>query len=270
MDRLLAAIRKESGNRPFQWTPREGDAFAGLLPAKGMALAIAPHPSDAERAAIFLSRLKDSGWEVRNAICTKGVAGVLDRYVISNGGGKDFNARKSEIRRAEAFASARLFGIGEDCVTFLYDCHCEVGRGDPKKDAEAIEVLLKEVAPDIVSLPSGNDENATHVGVWRAFRGAASARPTGKPLVAFYHEDPKTISMKPDLLVWFDRQGSLFKSKLLIAHDSQQQRRIERSGEGLDDRILQKNFERAQSYRREVADAPDLPFAEAFEIEIFD
>ena len=243
--------------------------FLAHLPRAGTVLALAPHPSDVERSAILLWRLKDRGWTVRGAIATRGVAGVLDRYAKGRGGEGDLARRKAEIRREEARTSARLFGLAEDATTFLYDAHGDVGRGDPADDAAVLAGLLREIGPDVVVLPSGADENRTHAGVYAAFRAAAATKPTGRPLVALYHEDPKTLALTPDLLVWFTRGESLFKSRLLAAHDSQQQRRYERTGEGLDDKVLRCNFERATAYRKAHPDAPKHAFAEAFEIEVF-
>jgi LmbE family N-acetylglucosaminyl deacetylase len=266
-------LAKQKGHAVLRWAPEDEGApgpFVTRLPKKATVLALAPHASDVERAAIFLARLRGRGWTVRAAICTRGTAGVLDRYARGRDGDGDLVRRKTEIRRAEALASARLLGLPDEATVFLYDVHGNVGRGAPETDAEVLASFLAESSPDLVTLPSGNDENDTHVGVVRAFRLAAARRPTGRPLAAFYHEDPKTLAMKPDLLVWFTRADSLFKAKLLAAHDSQQQRRYERTGEGLDDKVLRCNFERASAYRKAHPDAPNHPFAEAYEIEVFE
>ena len=71
------------------------------------------------------------------------------------------------------------------------------------------------------------------------------------------------------MLVWYGREESMEKAALIRCHDSQQQRRLERMGDGLDDRILRNNFERATVSRRLYKDAPDLPFAEAYVFEVF-
>ena len=266
-------LRDLKGKGVFHWAPEQMASdegpFLSRLPRQGTVLALAPHASDVERSAIFLWRLKDRGWTVRGAICTRGTAGVLDRYAKARGGTGDLAQHKAEIRREEARASARLLGLPEDATTFLYDAHGDVGRGAPERDAEILVGVLREIAPDIVVLPSGNDENATHVGVYHALRRAAAMRANDRPLAAFYHEDPKTLALTPDLLVWFTRRESLFKARLLATHDSQQQRRYERTGEGLDDKVLRCNFERASSYRKTHSGAPHHPFAEAFEIEVF-
>jgi LmbE family N-acetylglucosaminyl deacetylase len=273
LDAFAEFLREKIGKEVLHWAPEQMASdegpFLSRLPREGTVLALAPHASDVERSAIFLWRLKDRGWTVRSAICTRGVTGVLDRYAKARGGTGDLARRKAEIRREEAKASAKLMGLTEDATIFLYDAHGDVGRGEPERDARIIAGVLAEIRPDIVVLPSGNDENASHVGVFQALRAAAATRPTGRPLVAFYHEDPKTLGLTPDLLVWFTRRESLFKARLLATHDSQQQRRYERTGEGLDDKVLRCNFERASSFRKTRRDAPEHPFAEAFEIEVF-
>lgn len=269
MQKIISWLQNEQ-NRPFHWLPDRETPFVEALENGGNVLVLSPHPSDAERSAICLKRLMDRNWKISNCVCTQGIAGVLDRYVKENGNQGDDGQIKAMIRRNETLESARLLGLTEDAVEFLWDENGNVGRGDPVADAEIIENLLAAKSPDIVMLPSGNDENQTHRGVYQAFRRAMNSKPTGRPLLVLYHEDPKTIRMDPDLYVWFNRDESRFKSDLLMVHDSQQQRRMERAGEGLDDRILRCNFNRAMDYRKEHPDGPDYTYAEAFEIEVFD
>jgi hypothetical protein len=113
----------------------------------------------------------------------------------------------------------------------------------------------------VLLLPYGDDSNSGHRRTCDMAR--AAARGLGKPLLALYNKDPKSLSFRTDLCSGFDEIRANWKRTLLRFHDCQQSRNIEIRGHGFDDRILNFNRKLAQTL------ALQSPYAEAFQVELF-
>jgi hypothetical protein len=86
----------------------------------------------------------------------------------------------------------------------------------------------------------------------------------GFPGVVLLNRDPKTVSMKTNLLQYFGDEDADWKALLLRCHASQQQRNLRVRGYGLDERILRVN-------RRIASEFPGAGnYAEAFEAKVGD
>ena len=83
------------------------------LTGGGRVLSLAPHPDDPDAVAVTLRLLRDGGWDVYWAILSTSWLGVLDDFVGSD------RAAKAAARVEEQRASARLFGLADDHLTFL-------------------------------------------------------------------------------------------------------------------------------------------------------
>jgi hypothetical protein len=164
-----------------------------------------------------------------------------------------------------------MFGLTRERLTFL-------GIEEKKelnspKNLTRMKNHLESVAPDIVIMPMGNDSNQTHVWVYEVFRKCAKdiTLKKGKPIIALYNEDPKTIKMRHDLFVLFGEESGDWKRKLLRAHASQQHRNIHSRGIGFDERILRMNHLSYGLLRERLSTADvSAKYAEVFEIELFD
>ena len=130
-------------------------------------------------------------------------------------------------------------------------------REDAENEAR-VRGILDRVAPQGVILPHGSDTNADHQRTFRFFD--AWARAQAQPVLGLLCFDPKTISIRLDLVMPFDQPDADWKARLLRCHDSQQQRNLRSRGHGLDERILGVN--------RAIAKGAGLAaeFAEGFEI----
>lgn len=269
MRQFLAEIMRYWNERPFFWDegigPREKRPH---LPTRGRVLLIGPHPDDPECVSITTRLLMQSGCDIHVVIISLSPAGVEDEYVRSRfrGGFGCLQEAKRAIRRREQVASAAQFGLPRDHLVFL---HIEEGPALQCRDNEILlENHLASTAPDIVIMPAGNDPNQTHAWTHRVFRACAPdlAFRRGKPLVALYNEDPKTIRIRRDLFVCFGEESANWKRALLRTHDSQQQRNERLRMKGFDERILDMNHD-SRKHRFEVP--PSAAYAEAFEIELF-
>ncbi len=257
--------------RPFLWVaePVLRDSSTRFpVPGAAKVLALAPHPDDPETSAVALRLLKDAGCEIWYVIVCLSPGGVQDSFVEGHEDGLD--ARKENARKAEQKAAAESFGLSPSHLTFL-----ELPEGDLLDSEEnriRVASHLEWVEPDLVVLPTGKDTNRTHAWVCSTFRSAAPAlaRKRGQPLVAFYNEDPKTLSLRDDLFVLFSEDLAQWKRRLLRFHDSQQQRNLATRGFGFDERIIE--VSRGARGRAPVTSEPtasSAEYAEAFEIEVF-
>lgn len=269
MRQFLSDIKRFWDERPFFWDeradPRERKPH---LPTRGRVLLIGPHPDDPECVAITTRLLMQSGCDIHVAIVGLSPAGVEDEYAGSRSKG-DFSClqeAKRAIRRREQMASAEQFGLPRANLVFL---DMEEGPALHRRNNEILlENHLESRAPDIVIMPAGNDPNQTHAWTYRVFRTCAHnlAVRRGKPLVALYNEDPKTIRIRRDLFVCFGEASAGWKRALLRTHDSQQQRNRRLRRKGFDDRILDRNHD---SRKHLFEGPPSAAYAEAFEIELF-
>jgi LmbE family N-acetylglucosaminyl deacetylase len=213
-----------------------------------------------------------SGCEIWYAIASLSPSGVEEGYGRGREEKRTLSSQewKREIRRREQVRAAASFGLGSGRLAFLNIG--EEGRLDSGENSAKIRGHLEAVAPDVVIMPVGGDQNRTHAWVHRVFRDCAQdlADRWAKPLVAFYNEDPKTVEIRSDLFVVFGEESAAWKGALLRAHDSQQQRNLRTRGTGLDERILRMNHLSWQRLLPSPAHAPSSErYAEVFEIEPF-
>lgn len=273
MEKFVSDLAISWDRRPFVWRDGNPQGANPAPPARAEVLALAPHPDDAESAAVTLRLLRGRGCNIRIAVVTLGPDGVDDEFVHATPEGHGTGGArqaKGGIRRREQLRSAELFGLPGDRLVFL-DHPESVGIDGPEVEA-AVSDHLESAAPDLVILPCGRDSNRTHVrvcGIFRRWAAGAAAR-RRRSLVALYAEDPKTISPRDDLFVCFGEDAEAWKRALLSAHASQQARNLKTRGIGFDERIMAVN--RAAAARLSAPAAASLPacrFAEAFEIEVF-
>lgn len=235
----------------------EPDAVPTLALARRLRLLVlAPHPDDFDAIGVTLRFLAAKGHPLAVGVTRTG-SGVQDSYAPAATA-----AAKADLREAEQRNSLRFFGLPARSLTFL-DLDRDNGEQplDTPPNRDRIAAVLAREAPDIVFLPHGNDTNRGHRVMDSLFRQAA--RHWGRALCAWRNRDPKTIAMRVDVYMPFDRRAAVWKAKLLRFHESQQQRNLATRGHGFDDRILADNSQIARDL------AISAPYAEAFEIERF-
>jgi LmbE family N-acetylglucosaminyl deacetylase len=227
------------------------------LPPRARILFLAPHPDDFDSVAVTLKRFFDNGNDVRLAVLTGGAAGVLDSFVTPPTG-----ERKDAVREEEQKNALRFFGLPAGSATFprlpvaddgelLVDDECRA----------AVAAILRDIAPDIAFVPHGEDTNNGHRRACSLFRALAAT--TTKPLLAFYHRDPKTIRIRIDVYTAFGHPEAEWKREMLRFHRSQHTRNLQTRGSGFDDRILRVN----ETLAGELGVAEQ--FAEGFQLELF-
>lgn len=270
MKRFLADLKQYWEDRPFIWNETDDPHRRKMpIPPSGRVLVLGPHPDDPDGVAITARLLMRSGCEIWFAVISLSPAGVEDEYARrgSRGGFSLSAEAKAEIRRQEQICSAKGFGLPTDKLVFL---GMEEGSAlDSSQNRSLLKDFLNSVLPDLVILPIGKDPNRTHSWTYRFFREWAKdfVLETSNSLIALYNEDPKTVEIRKDLFVFFGEESAAWKRDLLRIHDSQQQRNIRRRGMGFDERILGLNYSSGKSLS---AIPPAAPYAEVFEIELFD
>lgn len=248
------------------------------MPSGIRIMVLAPHPDDPESVSVTCRMLMKQKCDIRYAIATSSPNGVEEAYVRQHMGPAaitplTMRRRKIDIRKQEQIRSAIAFGINERKLIFL-DLDEEDGAIDPGtgKSDNATENLLETFLPDIVMMPAGNDDNATHRQVHQTFRKAVKKRlAKGKRVpVGLYNRDPKTTDIRRDLYVVFGSETAKWKGELLRIHDSQQQRNLSRRDIGFDERILRLNRESFDEIAGiGLKDKTEPGYAEVFEIELF-
>jgi len=224
-----------------------------LLPNALRILVLAPHPDDFDAIAVTLKFLSGHGNSLSVAVARTG-SGVEDAYCPGL-----TLSEKAGLREAEQRRSIRFFGLPEDCLTFLSLANdAEDQPLDNAENGAAILDLVQQAAPNIVFLPHGNDTNSGHRTMYSLFSGVALR--WARPIVGLLNRDPKTIEMRIDLYMPFDRKEAEWKAELLRFHDSQQQRNLRTRGQGFDERILNLNRKTAQEL------SLTHMYAEAFEV----
>ena len=274
MKTFVSDLKKYWEDRPFLWNePGEGFAKKIRFPTDATVLVLAPHPDDPESVSITCRVLMRLGCDFWVTIVTLSPSGVEDKYAqpYHNNTPIPLKDIKIEIRKREQALATERFGLPPDRLAFLGIDE------DEGLDALSVSAKIKDhllaIAPDIVIIPIGKDLNRTHARVYRVFREHARdlTLKKEKPVVALYNEDPKTVEIRSDLFVLFGEESAEWKRALLRMHDSQQQRNMNSSSMGFDERILGMNH---LSYKRLQEMLPytqsSARYSEVFEIEIFD
>ncbi len=227
------------------------------MPAMLRLLVLAPHPDDFDEVAVTLRHFSENGTDITLAVLTGGASGVLDSFVTPV-----TDARKVQVREAEQLAALSFFELPASKATFLRLPVQDDGELRIDDNARAaVARLIGAAAPDIVTLPYGDDTNAGHRRTYAAFRDIAKSAPL--PLLAMYQSDPKTVEMRVDAYMPFGERAAQWKREMLRFHRSQHTRNLQQRGSGLDDRILQMNAEIAAQL------ACDARYAESFQLELF-
>ena len=244
----LNALRADSHPAPV--------ASIGFSPFLRL-LVLAPHPDDFDAIAITLRGFQAQGNDIHLAVMSGGSKGVQDSYASP-----PTRERKARLREQEQINSCSFFGLNPDRLGFLRLPEAPDGElGHDVPNSARVRQLISEISPESLFLPYGDDSNSGHR---RAFDMArAAARDLGRPLLALYNKDAKTLSFRSDLYTGFDETLANWKRTLLRFHDTQQKRNIEVRGHGFDDRILGFNRELARQLGLEA------PYAEAFQAELF-
>lgn len=276
MKRFLSDLKRHWNKRPFVWTEDPSGSETGLeLPRKARVLVLGPHPDDPESVAITIRLFMKSGCDLHYAIVSVSPSGVQDQDAepIGDPDATPMKQRKIGIRKKEQILAGAALGLTEKRIHFLdLGINEEGPLSDSRANRAKINLLLESTVPDIAIMPVGKDSNHTHAWVHRVFRGLArrQAHKRRRPLVALYNEDPKTTSMRTDLLVLFGEESAEWKRALLRIHDSQQKRNLRLRQMGFDERILHVNRRRFTQFSgsRDL-DLSFAGYAEAFEIERF-
>ena len=227
------------------------------IPRTLRVLFLAPHPDDLDAIGVTARFLLENGNPLDALVVTSGASGVEDSYVSP-----PTAERKSQIREQEQRASCRFLGVPETNLMFLRLEEDETGQpADNEVNTDLVRQQLQSRRPAIVFLPHGHDTNLGHQRVYAMFRQVAQE--AGFPLVAFLNRDPKTIQMRCDVYMEFEKTAAAWKAELLRFHQSQHQRNLNQRGYGFDERILRQNRRNAELC------CVDAPYAEVFELEIF-
>lgn len=226
------------------------------LPARSGIAVLAPHPDDFDAIAITLRHLHRQGHEIHLAVLTSGANGVEDGWQ-----GAHEAAEKGALREAEQRASCAFFGLPMDHLVFMHLWESEDEQHNEQAGREALRAYLHARRPDLVFLPHGNDSNRTHRRTYETFYAIATE--DSLRILACLNLDAKTVSMRPDLYMYFGEEDAAWKARMLRFHRSQQERNLKGRGQGFDERVLEVN-------RRAAAEAGSgMPYAEVFEIKGF-
>lgn len=228
----------------------------GLSPALRI-LVLAPHPDDFDAIAITLRNQQARGNRIHLTVLSGGSKGVEDGYAIPPPSWE----QKAQLREQEQLNSCAFFGLSASRIDFLR--LPEAADGELAQDSTNLARVrdqIEQTAPDVLFLPSGNDINTGHQRTYAMTRKAVLH--LGRPLLALYNRDVKTLGFRTDLYTGFNQTEADWKRSLLRFHDTQQARNIAIRGHGFDDRILSFN----QSLANELGLA--FRYAEAFQVEL--
>lgn len=226
------------------------------LSPKSRVVMLAPHPDDFDAIAMTMRHLHRQQHEIHLAVLTSGVNGVED-----GSQGAHSPAQKAALREAEQRASCRFFGLPMDRLVFMRLCEGDDKQRDEQAGRQALRSYLQSIRPALVFLPHGNDSNHTHRRTYDTFHEIATA--DCMQMQACLNLDAKTVSMQPDLYMFFGEEDAAWKAQLLRFHRSQQERNLKTRGQGFDQRVLDVN-------RQAAIDAGGaMPYAEAFEMQVY-
>lgn len=218
-------------------------------------LVTAPHPDDFDAIGVTLKYLMGQGHLLHAFVAETGSG--IDRFY-----GAGLNQEEKRLLRVrEQAGSLRFFGLPDENCHFL---RLNNAPDDQVMDDEAnrlfLETRMRELRPDMLFMPHGNDSNRAHRDMYTMMKAIASKLEW--PVALMKNSDVKTVDMRKDFYVGFDEADAQWKAKLLRYHDSQHQRNLRDRGYGFDDRVLMLNRKTATELGiRE-------PYAASFEIEI--
>lgn len=221
-------------------------------------LSLSPHPDDFDAIAVTMKRLFAAGTEIFVAVASSGASGVEDSFCTPPTILEKARAREVEQRR-----SCEFFGLPDDHVRFLCLEEDETGKISANEfNFAVVAAVFKELSPDLVFLPHGNDTNSDHRLIYAML--SRLGHNADRTFTAFLNRDPKTIALRMDVYTAFGEIDAAWKAELLRFHQSQHQRNLNARGYGFDERILSGNRENAQLYG-----IKDHAYAEIFELEFF-
>jgi LmbE family N-acetylglucosaminyl deacetylase len=231
------------------------------LPAPLTVVVLAPHPDDFDAIAVTMRHLQAQGHDIHVAVLTTGANGVEDGWNGAQGPDE-----KAAIREAEQRASCRFFGLPMDRLVFLRlwegaGAQSNDEQSNDEADYRKLRSYLRSTRPGLVFLPHGNDSNRTHRRTYETFQSIVTA--DKMRVHACLNLDAKTLSMRPDLYMYFGEEEAAWKAKLLRFHRSQHERNLKTRGHGFDERVLNLNRESA------AEDGGPMPYAEVFELRAF-
>jgi LmbE family N-acetylglucosaminyl deacetylase len=227
------------------------------FPAPLTVVVLAPHPDDFDAIGVSMRLLHQQEHEIHVAVLTAGANGIEDGWNGLHG-----VAEKAALRETEQQASCRFFGLPESRLEFL-----RMWEGDHRTAADdaddyaRLRSYLLTKRPDLVFLPHGNDSNRTHRRTYETFNTIATQ--DNLALYACLNLDAKTVSMRPDLYMYFGKDEAEWKGMLLRFHHSQHERNLSSRGIGFDERVLKVNRDAAAQ-----AGEKNL-YAEVFELQRF-
>lgn len=197
-------------------------------------LVTAPHPDDFDAIGVTLKYLKNHGHDIHALVAETG-SGIDKVY-----GAGMTQEEKRQLRVREQTGSLRFFGLPDQNFRFL---NLNNAPDDQVVDDEAnrlfLEKLIRQIHPDLLFMPHGNDSNRAHRDMANMMKAIASK--VEWPIALLFNSDVKTIGMKKDFYVGFDEADAQWKAQLLRYHDSQHQRNLRDRKYGFDDRVLMLN-----------------------------
>ena len=220
-------------------------------------LVTAPHPDDFDAISVTLKQMLQAGHELYAVIAETG-SGIDKVY----GAGMTQQDR-TQLRNREQRASLAFFGLPESSYQILA---LENAPDDQvaytRQNIQTLEKIVRDIHPDMLFMPHGNDTNRAHRDMYRMMHDIAKR--VEWPIALMLNSDVKTVDMRKDYFVAFEKDEASWKAELLRHHDSQHQRNLRDRGYGFDDRVLMLNERTARGL--ELAQ----PYAASFEIEICD
>ena len=220
-------------------------------------LVLAPHPDDFDAIGVTLRWFRDNGNQISVAVLTGAASGVEDSFCSP-----PTDEHKAAIREQEQRDSCVFFGLPSEGLTFPHlEEDASGSLADSPANATQIHRLLSKHRPDLIFMPHGNDTNTSHQRTCRICREQIAE--LGHPATLVLNRDPKTIEMRNDLFTLFGAQEAAWKGQLLRCHRSQHQRNLNTRNHGFDNRVLNVNWEIAQTYVK----GRQADYAEAFELD---
>ena len=224
-------------------------------PEKLKLLVTAPHPDDFDAIGVTLRYMVGQGHELYVVVAETG-SGIDKVY----GAGMVQDDRR-QLRVREQTASFRFFGLSGTHYRFLkLNNENDDQVADDSENRIFLEKLIREIRPDMLFMPHGNDTNRAHRAMYAMMKAIASK--VEWPVALMLNSDVKTVDIRKDFYVPFDETQAQWKSELLRYHDSQHQRNLRDRGYGFDERVLMLNRKTAAGL------GISEPYAASFELEL--